>query len=266
MTYCSRNADQSEGLGFAKGPFRWSANVNAVDLWCWTCAIIIAAAWILSLVAGLPPSAALLMPLAFVGVAIGLISMLEILKGRQWALLALLMFVAIVPALSFRSREIGTIGLDWQNGTKLVIWFLLLGLCVIRIRSYGRLLKDGVIASFLSFIIFGLLSSLYSPIPLYSAVCALGVLGYLLFACFVAANLNERTILRTLSFCMAGYFLLTWLYALLLPDQAYLPPYGEREIYRLFGMSSHPNMLAVEVSCLFCTWAGIGHGRSGFWL
>ncbi|WP_414475469.1 O-antigen ligase family protein [Microvirga sp. M2] len=230
----------------------WCYRMNSVDWWRCACAALITASWISSLAAGLQPSLIYLLPLTILGVVTGVTCILALLTDRQWAILAFLGFVVIVPALSFRSREIGTIGLDWQNGIKLVLWFLLLGICIVKIRSYGDLLKDSVILGFLSFISFGLISSLYSPVPLYSAVCALGVAGYLLFACFIAANVAERTILRTLTFCMAGYFLATWLYALLFPDQAFLPPYGDREIYRLFGLSSHPNMLAVEVSCLLC--------------
>jgi O-antigen ligase len=159
--------------------------------------------------------------------------------------------MTVVPALNFRSREIGEAGLDWQNGLKLVIWLMVLGISLIKIGTYRHLFRSKTILAFLIFSLLAILSSIYSSVPAYTAACAIGLLSYLLFACFVAARVSERAILLTCSLTLAAYFAVTWLYAAAAPGAAFLPPYGEREIYRLFGLSSHPNMLAMEGACFF---------------
>ncbi len=74
------------------------------------------------------------------------------------------------------------------------------------------------------------------------------MLGYLVFACLIASELNERTVLLALVWCLVGYLGLTWMAALALPDIAWLPPYGDKSMFRLQGISGHPNVLAKQIA------------------
>jgi O-antigen ligase len=89
-------------------------------------------------------------------------------------------------------------------------------------------------------------------VPAYSAACAFGVLAYLLFTTFTAANCRGRDILLILCYGLAAYLAAGWIWAAVIPERAFLAPHEGDEGYRLLGLSSHPNMLAVEAACLLC--------------
>jgi len=219
------------------------ARVDAVLV----CALAAAwAGWILSghvgsLVYGVP-----LVPIVLAGCAIAVIGLLQ---RRRGALLAFLCFVTVFPAISFRTREIGVPGLDWQNGLKLVIWGCLVGFGLAALRSWIGLLRDKVILGFLCFGAFAIASSAYSPVPAYSVACAIGMVGYMMFANVVASNLDERDVLLSVCFGLGAYLAAGWLFAAMSPGSAFLPPNEGQDGYRMLGLSSHPNMLAIEAAC-----------------
>lgn len=224
--------------------------------------LTLAAIWGAWLAWGPGGSPAYLLPLALILVAVAAACAGGVLQGRPWALIALLGFVAVVPAINFRTREIGAPGLDWQNGLKLLIWLSLLVLGTTTLRSWGGLLRDRILLAFLCFGMFGVASSTYSSVPLYSAACAIGFVGYLFFASFIAARLNERVVELTLLYGLSAYFAACWIYAAAFPGAAILPPGEGQDGYRLLGLSSHPNMLAVEAACfLFVLTASIACGH-----
>lgn len=226
--------------------------LSGSEVWRPGAVLAIVAAWIGVLASGSSIGMGVyFFPVAVAGIGAALVVIWCVLREDRWAILALLSFMTVVPALSFRNREIGEAGLDWQNGLKLVIWLTVLGISLIKIGTYRHLFRNKIVLAFVIFSLLAILSSIYSPVAAYTAACALGLLSYLLFACFVAVRVNERAILLTCSLTLAAYFAMTWLYAAVAPGAAFLPPYGEREIYRLFGLSSHPNMLAMEGACFF---------------
>jgi O-antigen ligase len=168
-------------------------------------------------------------------------------------LMGLLAFVVVVPNLSFRTRAIGEAGLDWQNGLKLVIWITLFVVAVFCWRRYRALFSDWMLALALCYAGFGLLSSLYSVAPAYSAACAFGFLAYLLFAALLAADFDGRTLVAVVAWSFSGYLAVTWIAAILAPDTAFLPTYGDNQLFpRLQGLSGHPNMLGKQVASFIC--------------
>lgn len=218
----------------------------------WLAGFAVATAWAAWLLAGQRDVVAYLLPVAIVCVAAGGFGFLAVVQGRRWAMAGLLAVVAVLPAISFRSREIGAVGLDWQNGLKLGLWAMLLLTCALTFRIYAGLLRDRALLAVLSFTGIGILSSLYSPVPAYSAACALGLLAYLLFACLIVARCSERDIMLILCHGLALYLAASWISAVAMPESAFLPLQEGDEDHRLMGLSSHPNMLAVEAACLLC--------------
>ena len=68
--------------------------------------------------------------------------------GRPWAVMTMLVVVFFGLSLSFRVRELGAVGLDWQNGVKLGCWALLCVIGLLRWRSLLPVLSLPIPASF----------------------------------------------------------------------------------------------------------------------
>lgn len=202
--------------------------------------------WIVISPAGPLILAGPLIPIVIAGCAMGMIGLLQ---RRRGALIAFLCFVTVFPSISFRTREIGAPGLDWQNGLKLVIWLLLVGYGLATLRTWIGLLRDRILLGFLCFGAFAIASSIYSPVPAYSAACAIGMVGYMMFANVVASNVDERDVLLSVCFGLGAYLAAGWLFAAMFPGSAFLPPNEGQDGYRMLGLSSHPNMLAIEATC-----------------
>lgn len=215
-------------------------------------AVLATGLWLVVLTSDTLGFAAYGLPLAFAGSAGAAIVIHQATLSRRWAVIAILTFVMIVPSLSFRQREIGDVGLDWQNGIKFITWVALFLVSAVNWRRYVDLFKDPVLGLLLCFTGIALLSTLYSEVPVYTAICAFGFLTYLLFACHIGATLDSNTILRAITWCIGAHLVLTWTIALLIPDSGWIAPYGENQGYRLQGLSSHPNMLAKEASSFLC--------------
>jgi hypothetical protein len=85
-------------------------------------------------------------------------------------------------------------------------------------------------------------------VPAYTAACAIGLVAYLGFACLAAQESDGRTICLALIWSLAAYQVATWVAAAAIPDFAYIPPYGDKLVYRLQGISGHPNILAKQAA------------------
>jgi O-antigen ligase len=179
---------------------------------------------------------------------------------RRWLpviLVGLLAFVILILNLSFRIRQTGEAGLDWQNGLKLVTWATLFAVAVFSWRRYRALFADWMLALALCYGGFGLLSSLYSVTPAYSAACAFGFLAYLLIAALLAAELDGVTLVAVVAWSFSAYLAASWIAAAVAPETAFLATYGDNQLFpRLQGLSGHPNMLGKQVSSFVCFMLG----------
>lgn len=211
-------------------------------------AVPAAAAWIFALSSGALGAATYALPFGLLAVALGAGLLLAAAARARWALLSLLVFAAVFLNILFRVREYGETGLDAQNGIKIATWLALLGIAALNLQRFAALVADPPVALFGAFSAFALLSAFWSPVPMYTAACAVGLLAYLGFACLVAREFEERTVLRALVWGLAAFLGVTWVAAAALPDFAWLPPYGDKPVYRLQGVSGHPNVLAKQVA------------------
>jgi O-antigen ligase len=223
-----------------------------------------AGAWIFVLASGGLGDLTYALPFAALSMMLAGGLLLGAATRQHWALLGLLVFTAVFLNLTFRSRGIGEAGLDPQNGLKILTWLVLLGVAGLNWRRMAPLLSDAPIALLGAFSTAALLSAAWSPVPLYTAACAIGLLAYLGFACLVAREFDERTVLRTMIWGLVGFIGVTWATAAAFPDFAWLPPYGDKPVYRLQGASGHPNVLAKQIAVfLLLVIAARGRGYLG---
>lgn len=206
------------------------------------------AAWLYVLAGGAFGAATYFLPFGLAAAALGTLFLFRAAAGARWALLALLVFAAVLLNVVFRIREVGDTGLDAQNGIKIATWLALLAVAALNWPRFGHLLADPVLAGFGAFAAVALFSAAYSPVPLYTAACAIGFLAYLGFSCLIAVEVDERTVALALLWSLAAYFCATWVAAALIPDFAFLPPYGDKAVHRLQGIAGHPNVLAKQVA------------------
>ena len=209
------------------------------------CAVPFTAAWGYALYGNVFGSATYVVPLGIGGLLIGLLGLQDILLLKQRALLALLAFAAVGLNITFLTREIGNVGLDAQTGLKIGTWAALLGVSVLHGRRLLPIFADPVIALFAAFALAACASAAWSPVPVFTAGCAVGLLAYLCFSALIAATVGERMAVAVLIWGLAAFLLLTWADAVLAPSSAWLPPY-EKPVYRLQGISGHPNILAKQ--------------------
>ena len=174
-------------------------------------------------------------------------------RGKSWALAGMLGFAMVVPNIYFQRQELHeTVSFNAQNGLKLVLWAAMGVVGLARMPRFWPLLNDRALMAVGLFALIAIASALWSPVPVYSAIGAMGFLAALLFACAVATELSEGVVYRTIVISFAIYLALNIAAAFALPDIAWLASYGESDSPRLQGISSHPNILGKEIASFIC--------------
>ncbi len=158
-------------------------------------------------------------------------------------MVAVVVIVALVLSLGFTNHPPGEAGLDWQNGVKLVVWSGLVGWGLLRWRLLAPLVfrPAGAILAFLS--VLAMLSSFWSPVPLYTMGCAIGFIAYVVLGGLAARNLSPDTVLNTLLWSITVFIALGLMAIVIVPDTAWLPPSVEENVYRLQGLAGNPNSM-----------------------
>ena len=156
-------------------------------------------------------------------------------------MVAVVVVVALGLSLGFTSRVPGEAGLDWQNGTKLLVWSGLVMWGVMRWRLLVPMLflPAGAILGFIS--ILAALSTFWSPVPLYTAGSTVGFFAYIVLSALAARYLSVDTVLSALLWSLFAFIVVGLLPAFIIPDMAWLPPSVEENVYRLQGLAGNPN-------------------------
>ena len=192
-------------------------------------------------------------PMALLLVAGGAWVVFSAMRGRCWALAGLLGFSLVVPNIDFMPQGLHEApSLNAQTGLKLVLWASMGLVGLARLPQLWPLMKDRALLSIGVFALFAITSTLWSPTPVYSAIGSIGFTAALLFACAAAVEISTEAIYRTVVVSFVVYFLLNIVASIILPDTAWLPAYGERDLPRLQGISSHPNILGKEMASFIC--------------
>jgi O-antigen ligase len=195
--------------------------------------------------------------------------------GKEWALLSIMAGATVLLSIEFRSRYPGNPGLDWQTSAKVLTWGGMLAICLINAASLARFLEDRVITAFGCYCLIALLSAVYSPVPLMTAVSAIGIIAYLSFACLLVSRIPPRTLIVVLLWGFSFVSLLNVLSAFVLPDVAYMQDDPDDILHthqpdmRLQGLFGQPNNLG-RFSSIFAILvflaANRGYVRPRFWI
>lgn len=169
--------------------------------------------------------------------------------GSRAVLTGLLAVIAIVPNITFETHKIGDVGLDIQNGSKFLIWVILLVIVAVNLRRIRTLLLDPAIALFLLYAAVAALSAIWSVAPAYSLASAIGMAAYATFPCVLAKELDERTVVTTLALALAAY--LAGNLGVTVADPA-IAFFKDETGMRLQGVAGHPNSLGAQSAIMIC--------------
>ncbi|WP_267359195.1 MULTISPECIES: O-antigen ligase family protein [unclassified Methylobacterium] len=194
--------------------------------------------------------AAYAMPVLALVAAAAAIVLLGALRGRPWAIGAILAFTIVGLNINFRLREIGDVGLDWQNGTKLATWLAVVGVAAARYRTLAVLLRDPAVACVAVYGILALASAAWSPTPAYTGANAFGLVAALCLAALIAVDLGTVRALRVSVASLCALMLISLAGGVAVPDIAFTPPSDVETVYRLQGFSGHPNVLGQQAVIL----------------
>jgi O-antigen ligase len=176
-------------------------------------------------------------------------------RPGQTALLMLL--IVLMTAINYRVRatpENANDGRGLQNTFKVAVWLCLLTPAAINWRIIAVYFRDPRFSVFLVFIALSMASTAWSIEPLMTAVSALGMLIYLMFAALLAEVFSTRTLVVTMVWSLAAYGAANWLYILIDPGTAWLDTGSLTP--RLQGMSGHPNFLGIQAAIPLCLLIG----------
>jgi O-antigen ligase len=194
---------------------------------------------------------------------------LKATQGRPYAICCVLVFVVFALNLSFRVRDLGDVGLDWQNGVKLATWIVLPAIAVARWRRIAPLLREPVLALAFLYAMIAFASTAWSEVPAYTGANALGLFAYLGLGCMVVVDLGEDATIRIMLWTLLAYITVGIIGGVVAPDLAWLPPSVEETTSRLRGFTSQPNNFA-EQAGVFMILAVVARrkgliGRAVFW-
>lgn len=117
-------------------------------------------------------------------------------RGGRIAITALLVLMVAVSDLSIRARDLSDTSLDAQNLVKLAIWGVGLLVALLNWSTLVRALREPSILFFVLFAVWGLITAIYSPIPLYSFGSAFALLSVLAFGAVARFTVPSETLLR----------------------------------------------------------------------
>lgn len=195
-------------------------------------------------------------PLVFVAVLWLVPYSAALIRGEAWALILYLAFLLFVTDSNFRTRPWNDGTLDWQVMLKGMSWLAAGVIGAIHLGSTGRLLtRPPVLTAGLLMLLF-MASTLYSPIPGYTAMAAGAFFCLFLFGLALVEKLTERQILIGMTL---GLGLIVWLSLAILPfgmmSFAEVGKQSTGEAFRMRGMTDHPVGLAMD-SALYILMAG----------
>jgi O-antigen ligase len=228
----------------------------------------IALAWIGTLAAELGTIAYAIPFLAAAAVVLAF-TFLKATEGRPYAICCVLVFVVFALNLNFRIRDLGDVGLDWQNGVKLATWIGLPAIAAARWRRIAPLLREPVLALAFLYAMITFASTAWSEVPAYTGANAVGIFAYLGLGCMLVVDLGEDATIRIMLWTLLAYITVGMIGGVVAPDLAWAPPSVEETTSRLRGFAGQPNNFA-EQAGVFMVLAVVARrkgliGRAVFW-
>jgi O-antigen ligase len=179
------------------------------------------------------------------------------LSLQRKGLILLLVLITFGFSISFRERDLGDTSLDVQNGIKLALWVLSLGVAAVNANQLSALVASpsGFALALLSGL--ALASATWSEKPLYSLACAIGFASYTALASLSVKALSDDEFYKIIDYALLAFVGVSFVAAILFPDLAWLPPSVEETYNRLQGLAMNPNNFGRITAFLFL----IGFGR-----
>ena len=221
---------QYPALRSGHGPFVWLGVGGACGLWL----IILSSGYRL----------APLVPVALVGMVTGSLLLWQVAIGKRWAVIGLYVVAIFWISSTFRGRPQGEVGLDWQNGSKIMLSGGFLAVGLFNIRRIMAVCNDPVMFCIILCLMLALLSVVYSEAPAVTVATVCVAASYAVFACLLVQVLPIRDIMLTTTWALGAFCLINLLSALVVPDMAIT--LGDATVSypsRLQGISGQPNQL-----------------------
>lgn len=226
------------------------AHPQPARAWAPSLAIALALALLFAAALALAGPLGTLLPLALLGTGACGFVVVAAMRGQAWALAGILGFALVVPNISFVEHDLhDTTSLNPQNALKVLLWAAMAAIAAMRWRACVPLMRDGIVASILGFSVVCLVSTAWSPVPVYTGVGATGFLVSFVFCCVVAVEVPRAVLLRTAVLATGLYLAINTIAMVALPATAW---YEDAVGARFQGVSTHPNILAKELASMIC--------------
>jgi len=208
-------------------------------------------------IATLSDSAAILLPIGLPLLIGGAYVLYQAALRKHWALLTLMILGLTLLSVTFRRREVGSPGLDWQVGLKVLAWMAMFGVFAVNISRLRLFCADRVLMAILCLCLLIDLSTACSVAPEVTGPAAFAVTAFLGFSCLLANEIPERTLILSAFWAMSFICLVNALSPLLAPSMAF--GHDDAELImathgavmadmRLQGFFGQPNIMARYVS------------------
>ncbi|UJF23369.1 O-antigen ligase family protein [Shewanella sp. OMA3-2] len=170
-----------------------------------------------------------------------------IFKGMNCAPSSTLMFLLacflFVTEANFRNRELDDSSIDFQILLRLGVWLLITTYTLVYYKRVFSLLLDVNVRFLTLFCIFCFISTIYSPIPVYTAVNSLVQLCFLIFAASIAINLDLTKICMAIFYMSILFHSISLILVPIFPELTVMEFWGQGEIggTRITGLSGSAN-------------------------
>jgi O-antigen ligase len=157
-------------------------------------------------------------------------------------MLFLSVFLFITEA-SFRNRELDDSSIDFQVILRLIVWFVITLYSFVCYKKIFNLLLDSNAKYLTFYCFFCLITTIYSPIPIYTGVNSLIQFSFLIFAAALAVNLNLKQICLAIFYMSIFFHVISLILVPILPELTVMEYWGQGEIggQRITGLSGSAN-------------------------
>lgn len=169
-------------------------------------------------------------------------------RGGPKTMVALFLLVLFVTELSVRQRALSDTSLDGQNLAKMAVWGCGLLVALLNWRQLREAIREPAVMLLVLLTLWFVVSSVYSPIRVYSFGSAVAFLSVVLFGVVVRRVVPEAMLLRSAIALLTVMLLLGLVLYVLAPDRAMAEMEGG-SIRRLAAPFGTPNSLG-RVSAL----------------
>jgi O-antigen ligase len=239
------------------------------------CTLGVTTLWVL--LATISSDVAAVFPIALGVVGAGVYFIWQAALRKKWALLTLMIIGPTILSVTFRKREIGSPGLDWQVAMKAVGWVAMFAVSLANFSCIKPFLADRAMVALGCLCVLIDLSTLYSPAPMVTGPASFAMTAYFAYSCLLVSEIPERSLLLWVFWGLSITCLISVLSPFVVPGMAFgqdetIPISAHRPVIeqlRFQGLFGQPNIMARYVSVFAYTILAVayrGYVRPLIWL